>query len=110
MFTPSQSISAAAPWKKISIKIFFTTVALVLMYLVGWSSYNYALQFTSYPATKAISKYSRPPYLTKKEREEYKMYLMAQENETDYMLWDKWKLSKVFTKTLSELEIPIEDK
>ena len=110
MFISNLSISARALWKKINFKMFLITVALVSICLVGWSSYSYGLQLTSYSPIKAISKYSRPPYLTKKEREEYKMYLMAQENETGYMLWDEWKLSKVFTKTLSELEIPIEDK
>ena len=85
------------------------------MYLVGRSSYNYVLQLTSYPTTKAMSKpirafsFETGSYLTKKEREEYRIYLMEQENETSYMYWDEWKLSKVFTKTLSELEIPIED-
>ena len=100
---------AAAPWKKINIKIILTCVALILMYLVGWFSYNYALQLTSYPPTKAISRQSTPPYLTKAEREEYRAYLMEQENETKFMRWDEWKLSKVFTKTLSQLEIPLED-
>ena len=29
---------------------------------------------------------------------------MEQENETSYMYWDEWKLSKVFKKTLTQLE------
>ena len=50
-------------------------------------------------------------YLFHNQRKKTKFdWIMAQENETGYMLWDEWKLSKVFTKTLSELEIPIEDK
>ena len=110
MFTQILSILARAPWKKINLNVLLTIIVLASMYLVGRSSYNYALQFTSYPPTKAISKYSRPPYLTKKEQEEYRMYLMSQKNETKFMRWGEWKLSKVFTKTLSELEIPIEDK
>ena len=59
--------------------------------------------------TKAKSRHSSPPYLTKEEREEYRIYLMEQENETKPMRWGEWKLSKVFTTTLSELEIPVED-
>ena len=43
-------------------------------------------------------------YLTKKEREEYRIYLMEQENGTSYMYWDEWKLSKVFKKTLTQLD------
>ena len=42
--------------------------------------------------------------LTKEEREEYRIYLMEQENETKYMLWNEWKLSKVFKKTLTQLD------
>ena len=36
--------------------------------------------------------------------------LMSQKNETDFMRWDEWKLSKVFTVTLSQLEASIENK
>jgi len=109
MFISNLSISARALWKKISLNVLLTISVLVLMYWVGRSSYDYALQFTSHPATKAISRFSRPPYLTKKEREEYRTYLMEQENETKFMRWDEWKLSKVFTKTMSQLEIPLEN-
>ena len=43
-------------------------------------------------------------YLTKEEREEYRIYLMEQENETNFMLWNEWELAKVFKKTLTQLE------
>ena len=45
-----------------------------------------------------------PRYLTKKERDEYKIYLIEQENETNFLYWDEWKLSKVFEKTITQLE------
>jgi|7_EtaG_2_1085326.scaffolds.fasta_scaffold03501_4 hypothetical protein len=88
-------------------KILLAVTSLSLAYLVGWSSYNYALKFISYPQTKAASKHSstsRPPYLTKKERDEYKIYLMEQATETSFMLFGEWKLSKVFKKTITQLE------
>ena len=86
--------------------IFSIIVSLVFVCLTAWLSHSYALQFIS-PETKAAARHSstsRPPYLTKKERAEYKEYLMAQEDETNFMLWGEWKLSKVFKKTLTQLE------
>jgi hypothetical protein len=77
------------------------------MYLIALSSYNYGLMLLSYPQTKAISKHSstlRPPYLTKERREEYRIYLMEQENETNFMYWYEWELAKVFKKTITQLE------
>jgi len=88
-------------------KIFLATVSLSLVCLVGWSSHNYGLKLISYPQTKAMSKpssTSRPPYLTKEERDEYKIYLMEQATETSFMLFGEWKLSKVFKKTITQLE------
>lgn len=90
-------------------KIFLAVVSLSLVCLVGWSSHNYGLKITSYPQTKAAAKHSRPPYLTKEERDEYKTYLMAQEDEVDFMLWGEWKMSKVFKKTITQLEKEHED-
>ena len=90
----------------IKTKILLTITSLALICLTAWLSHSYALQFIS-PETKAAARHSstsRPPYLTKKERAEYKEYLMAQEDETKYMLWGEWKLSKVFKKTLTQLE------
>ena len=80
------------------------------MYLIGSSSYHYGLKLLSYPQTKAMSKPTRAfsfetgSYLTKKERDEYKIYLMEQATETNYMYLDEWKLAKVFKKTLTQLE------
>ena len=90
-------------------KIFLAVVSLSLVYLVGWSSHSYGLKLTSYPQTRAAAKHSRPPYLTKEERDEYKTYLMAQEHEAKYMLWNEWKMSKVFKKTITQLEKEYED-
>ena len=84
--------------------ILLTIASLTLIYLIGSSSYDYGLKLISYPQTKAAAKHSRPPYLTKKERDEYKAYLMEQADETGFMLWNEWKLSKVFKKTLTQLE------
>ena len=87
--------------------IFSIIVSLVFVCLTAWLSHSYALKFVSSPQTKAAAKHSstsRPPYLTKEEREEYRIYLMEQENETKYMLWNEWKLSKVFKKTLTQLD------
>ena len=95
---------------KIYTNMLLAAASVMLIYVVGRCSYNWALRFTSHPPTKAISRHSTPPYLTKKEREEYKTYLMSQKNETDFMRWDEWKLSKVFTVTLSQLEASIENK
>ena len=75
--------------------------------MTAWLSHSYALKFVSSPQTKAAAKHSstsRPPYLTKKERDEYKAYLMEQADETNFMLWNEWKLSKVFKKTLTQLD------
>jgi len=89
--------------------IFSIIVSLVFVCLTAWLSHSYALQFIP-PETKAMSKpirafsFETGSYLTKKEREEYRIYLMEQENETSYMYWDEWKLSKVFKKTLTQLE------
>ena len=85
-------------------KIFLAVVSLSLVYLVGWSSHSYGLKLTSYPQTRAAAKHSRPPYLTKEERDEYKIYLMEQATETSFMLFGEWKLSKVFKKTITQLE------
>ena len=90
--------------------ILLTIASLTLIYLIGSSSYHYGLKLLSYPQTRAMSKpkASLSPnarsYLTKKEREEYRIYLMEQENETSYMYWDEWKLSKVFKNTITQLE------
>jgi hypothetical protein len=87
--------------------ILLTIASLTLIYLIGSSSYDYGLKLISYPQTKAAAKRSstsRPPYLTKKERDEYKAYLMEQADETNFMLWNEWQLSKVFKKTLTQLE------
>ena len=87
--------------------IFSIIVSLVFVCLTAWLSHSYALKFVSYPQTRAMSKSTvslSPPYLTKKERDEYKAYLMEQENGTNFMLWGEWKLSKVFKKTLTQLE------
>ena len=43
-------------------------------------------------------------YLTKEERDEYKIYLIEQKNETNFMYWYEWQLSKVFEKTIPQLE------
>ena len=86
--------------------IFSIIVSLVFVCLTAWLSHSYALQLIS-PETKAAAKHSstsRPPYLTKKERDEYKAYLMEQADETNFMLWNEWQLSKVFKKTLTQLE------
>ena len=102
--------------------IFLTIASLALIYLIALSSYHYGLKalekmeisgvllLLSHPQTKAMSKPTRAfsletgSYLTKKERDEYKIYLMEQETETNYMYLDEWKLSKVFKKTLTQLE------
>ena len=91
----------------IKTKIFLTIVSLVLICLTGSLSHSYGLRLISYPQTRAISKPSNtgsPSYLTKKERDEYKIYLIEQQNETNFMYWDEWKLSKVFEKTITQLE------
>ena len=96
--------------RMIKTKIFLTIISLVSICLTAWLSHSYALKFVSSPQTKAMSKpirafsFETGSYLTKKEREEYRVYLMEQENETKYMLWGEWKLSKVFKKTLTQLE------
>ena len=88
---------------------FLTIISLVLICLTAWLSHSYALQLIS-PEAKAMSKPTRAfsfetgSYLTKEERDEYKIYLMEQEDETSYMYWDEWKLSKVFKKTLTQLD------
>ena len=85
-------------------------ISLALICLIAWPSYYYSFKLISYPQIRAISKptASLSPitgsYLTKEERDEYKIYLTEQENETNYMYWDEWKLSKVFKKTLTRLE------
>ncbi|HIL26061.1 MAG TPA: hypothetical protein EYG21_01505 [Nitrospinaceae bacterium] len=90
--------------------IFLTITSLALIYLVASSTHSYGLKLVASPQTKAMSKptASLSPiagsYLTKEERDEYKIYLIEQENETSYMYWDEWKLSKVFEKTLIQLE------
>ena len=90
--------------------ILLTITSLVLICLTAWLSHSYALKFVSSPQTKAMSKpirafsFETGSYLTKKEREEYRVYLMEQENETSYMYWDEWKLSKVFKNTITQLE------
>ena len=87
--------------------IFSITVSLVLVCSTAWLSHSYALKLITYPQTRAMSKSTAslsPPYLTKKERDEYKEYLMEQKDETNFMLWGEWKLSKVFKKTLTQLE------
>ena len=91
----------------IKTKIFLAIVSLALIYLTGSLSHSYGLQLTPYPQTRAVSKSSNtgsPRYLTKKERDEYKIYLIEQENETNFLYWDEWKLSKVFEKTITQLE------
>ena len=96
--------------RMIKTKIFLTIVSLALICLTEWLSHTYALKLVSSPQTKAMSKpirafsFETGSYLTKEERDEYKIYLMEQEDETSYMYWDEWKLSKVFKKTLTQLE------
>ena len=90
--------------------ILLTITSLALICLTAWLSHSYALKLVSSPQTKAMSKpirafsFETGSYLTKKEREEYRIYLMEQENETSYMYWDEWKLSKVFKNTITQLE------
>ena len=80
------------------------------MYLIGSFSYHYGLKLLSYPQIKATPKLTRAfsletgSYLTKEERDEYKIYLMEQANETNFMFLSEWKLAKVFRKTLTQLE------
>ena len=94
----------------IKTKIFLATVSLVLICSAASLSHSYGLRLISYPQTRAMSKPtgSLSPitgsYLTKEERDEYKIYLMEQANETNFMYWGEWKLSKVFGKTLTQLE------
>ena len=93
--------------RMIKTNILLATLSLALISMTALFSYSYALDLISYPQTKAAAKHSstlRPPYLTKKERDEYKAYLMEQADETGFMLWNEWKLSKVFKKTLTQLE------
>jgi hypothetical protein len=88
-------------------EILLAIFSLALVCSTALLSHSYALKFVSSPQTRAASKHSStwsPPYLTKEEREEYRIYLMEQENETKYMLWNEWKLSKVFKKTLTQLD------
>ena len=87
--------------------ILLTITSLVLICLIALLSHSYGLELVSSPQTKAASKHSsplRPPYLTKERREEYRIYLMEQKNETNFMLWNEWELAKVFKKTLTQLE------
>ncbi len=88
--------------------ILLAIACLVLLYSTASLSYSYALRFTPYPHTRAMhrSTDSSPPpsYIRKEERDEYKKYLREQKSETDFMYWDEWKLSKVFKKTLTQLE------
>ena len=91
----------------IKTKIFLAIVSLALIYLTGSLALSYGLQLTSYPQTRAMSKplnTGSPSYLTKKEQDEYKIYLIEQQNETNFLYWDEWKLSKVFEKTITQLE------
>ena len=91
----------------IKTKIFLAIVSLALIYLTGSLSHSYGLQLTPYPQTRAVSKPSNTgssSYLTKKEQDEYKIYLIEQQNETNFLYWDEWKLSKVFEKTITQLE------
>ena len=80
------------------------------MYLIGSSSYHYGLKLLSYPQIKAMPKPTRAfsletgSYLTKEERDEYKIYLMEQASETNFIFLSEWKLAKVFKKTLTRLE------
>ena len=91
----------------IKTKIFLAIVSLALIYLTGSLSHSYGLQLTPYPQTRAVSKPSNTgssSYLTKKEQDEYKIYLIEQQNETNFLYWDEWKLSKVFEKPITQLE------
>tara|TARA_B100000809_G_scaffold101293_1_gene99849 strand:- start:70 stop:468 length:399 start_codon:yes stop_codon:yes gene_type:complete len=91
-------------------KILLTITSLTLMYLIGSSSYHYGLKLLSYPQIRAMPKLTRAfsletgSYLTKEERDEYKIYLMDQATETDFMFLSEWKLAKVFKNTLTQLE------
>ena len=91
-------------------EILLAIFSLALVCSTALLSHSYALKFVSSPQTKAMSKpirafsFETGSYLTKKEREEYRVYLMEQENETSYMYWDEWKLSKVFKNTITQLE------
>ena len=94
----------------IKTKIFLAIVSLALICLTASLSHSYGLQLTPYPQTRAMSKPtgSLSPiagsYLTKEERDEYKIYLIEQKNETNFMYWYEWQLSKVFEKTIPQLE------
>ena len=91
----------------IKTKIFLAIVSLALICLTASLSHSYGLQLTPYPQTRAVSKPSNTgssSYLTKKEQDEYKIYLIEQQNETNFLYWDEWKLSKVFEKTITQLE------
>lgn len=88
-------------------KILLAIFSLALVYSTALLSHSYALKLVSSPQTRAASKHSStwsPPYLTKEEREEYRIYLMEQKDATNFMLWNEWKLSKVFKKTLTQLD------
>jgi len=93
-------------FKKNNLLIIAASLSLVTLTAV--SSYRLTIQFLSIdPSARAASKplSAEPsPYLTKKDRDEYKEYLMEQENGSGFMFFDEWKLSKVFKKTLTQLE------
>ena len=89
-------------------KIFLITLSLALVYLTAFLSYRYAIRSTSSPQARAHSSNWSPAIFTRPELDEYRMYLMSVEDSETYMYWDEWKLSKVFKKTLTQLELPLE--
>ena len=96
-------------------KILLAVASLSLVCLVWWSSYNYALKFVPHSQTKAISKPVRAfsletgSFLTKEERDEYRIYLIEQATKTNFMFFSEWKLAKKYKKTITQLEKEHED-
>jgi hypothetical protein len=83
--------------------------SFLLIILTAVFSYHLGIRFlfidpSARAATKPSLQKNAGSYLTKNERDEYKEYLMEQENESKIMFFDEWKLSKVFKKTLTQLE------
>ena len=87
--------------------LFATAVSLFLVILTAVAFYSIGLRlFNVDPSARAAAKPSSAepsPYLTREERDEYKIYLMTIKNEESFMFFDEWKLSKVFKKTLAQL-------
>jgi ABC-type nickel/cobalt efflux system permease component RcnA len=86
----------------------FVLLVILLCWFVWSIFYNVSVNIfashvhahhAKYKDTQAVD------FLTKEEQNEYKMYLMEVSQGDKVKRWDQWKLSKVFTITLSELEI-----